>query len=204
MPITKILLLCSLPIIGGVIGWFTNFVAVKMLFHPREPRKILFFTFQGVFPKRQREIASKLAKVVARELLGNDEIKERLADPKNIETITNTVEERLLEYLSTTFPEKYPWVNLLFGDYIRGDMKSELMHEIDTMAPVMIQRYVNSLDETMDVEKIVEEKVNNFSVDKLEALMMGILNRELKFIERIGAVIGFLVGVFQMILMLFT
>jgi len=204
MPITKIIILCSLPIVGAVIGWFTNFLAVKMLFHPREPVKLLFFTVQGVFPKRQKAIASKLAKVVAQELLGNDEIKERLADPRNIATITKTVEEKLGDYLNNTFPEKYPWINLVFGDHIKTDVKNELMHEIDVMAPIMIKRYVSKLDETLDVESIVEEKVSNFSVEKLEEIMFGILNKELKFIERIGAVVGFVVGLVQMVLVLFT
>jgi len=54
------------------------------------------------------------------------------------------------------------------------------------------------------VESIVEEKVSNFSVEKLEEIMFGILNKELKFIERIGAVVGFVVGLVQMVLVLFT
>lgn len=46
-----ILRMTSVPLIGGFIGWLTNWVAIKMLFYPREPKKILFVTFQGIFPK---------------------------------------------------------------------------------------------------------------------------------------------------------
>lgn len=41
------------PVICALIGWFTNFLAVKMLFHPHKPIKIGPFTIQGIFPKRQ-------------------------------------------------------------------------------------------------------------------------------------------------------
>ncbi|MDA7501963.1 DUF445 family protein [Chitinophagales bacterium] len=200
MEISKLLVLLSLPIVGAVIGWFTNFLAVKMLFHPREPKKFLFFTFQGVFPKRQREIASRLAKVVAKELFSSDELKERLAEPKNIALITSSLEEKLNDYLVVRFPDKYPWVDLFFGDYIRGDMKGELMTEVNEMAPVMIKRYINQLDESIDVEQIVYDKVSNFSVKKLENMMQEILDKELGFIEKVGAVVGFIVGLVQMAL----
>jgi len=59
----------TLPFIAAIIGWFTNFLAVKMLFYPREKIKILFFELQGVFPKRQELLAVRIGKLVADDLL---------------------------------------------------------------------------------------------------------------------------------------
>ncbi|WP_301924367.1 DUF445 domain-containing protein, partial [Ferruginibacter sp.] len=50
-------------------GWVTTWIAIKMLFHPRRPIKILGLTIQGIFPKNQRLIAEKLGQVVGKELL---------------------------------------------------------------------------------------------------------------------------------------
>ena len=50
-------------------GWVTNWVAIKMLFHPRKPMKILGFTIQGVFPPNQQKIAETLGQIVGKELL---------------------------------------------------------------------------------------------------------------------------------------
>ena len=52
-----------LPIIAALIGWATNFVAIKMLFHPQDPKKILGITFQGVFLKT-KAIAERLGELV--------------------------------------------------------------------------------------------------------------------------------------------
>ena len=41
---------CLLPVIAAAIGWGTNYLAVRMLFHPREERCILGLRVQGVFP----------------------------------------------------------------------------------------------------------------------------------------------------------
>ena len=61
-------LLFLLPLIAALIGWMTNYIAVKMLFHPKEPKKIVGITFHGVFPKRQNVLAEKLGQLVADEL----------------------------------------------------------------------------------------------------------------------------------------
>ena len=57
-------------------GWVTTWIAIKMLFHPRRPIKILGLTIQGIFPKNQRIIAEKLGQVVGKELLSFDEIQQ--------------------------------------------------------------------------------------------------------------------------------
>ena len=58
-------ILILLPIIAALIGWLTNYLAVKMLFHPKLPLQVLGFSIQGVFPKRQKQLADKLGSLVA-------------------------------------------------------------------------------------------------------------------------------------------
>ncbi len=59
----------TLPFIAAFIGWFTNYLAVKMLFHPRKPIRFLGMTIQGIFPKRQELFAQKLGVLVSKELI---------------------------------------------------------------------------------------------------------------------------------------
>jgi hypothetical protein len=40
-------ILFLLPFIAALIGWMTNYIAVKMLFHPKEPKKFIGITFHG-------------------------------------------------------------------------------------------------------------------------------------------------------------
>ena len=58
----------ALPVIAAGIGWITNFLAVKMLFHPKSEVKLLGLRIQGVFPKRQAALAQKLGDIVSEEL----------------------------------------------------------------------------------------------------------------------------------------
>jgi uncharacterized membrane protein YheB (UPF0754 family) len=58
--------------------------------------------------------------------------------------------------------------------------------------------FVNHLEKNMDVEAVVREKVAAFSSDKLEEMLLGIMKREFRFIEWVGAVLGFLIGLTQL------
>ena len=69
-----------LPLIAALIGWATNYLAIKMLFHPHQPKKILGLTFHGVFPKRQSQIAEKLGKLVANELFSMRDVAQKIED----------------------------------------------------------------------------------------------------------------------------
>ena len=51
--------LLLIPIIGFFIGYFTNYIAIKMLFHPKKP----IFGFRGVIPKRRKIIAKKIGEI---------------------------------------------------------------------------------------------------------------------------------------------
>jgi len=48
-----------IPLIGAIIGLLTNWIAVKMLFHPRKE----IFGIQGVIPKRKKDIARRIGEI---------------------------------------------------------------------------------------------------------------------------------------------
>ena len=74
----QIWVLCLLPVVAAIIGYSTNYLAVKMLFHPRDKKRILFFDVQGIFPKRQEALGARLGEIVARELVSVDDISEKI------------------------------------------------------------------------------------------------------------------------------
>ena len=92
------MIIYSLPLVGALIGWFTNYLAVKMLFHPRDEKKILFLRIQGVFPKRQQALAHKVGMLVSSELISTGEIIEHLKEKAS--------SEAALDHLAWGGPQK--------------------------------------------------------------------------------------------------
>ena len=58
-----------LPLAGFFVGYITNFLALKLIFEPRQPINILGFEYQGLFIKRQMEFALSFAEVVSEKVL---------------------------------------------------------------------------------------------------------------------------------------
>ena len=168
-----------------------------MLFHPRNPVNILGITIQGIFPKRQAQFAQKLGALVATELLHFDEIAERLKDPEQLQALNPTIESHIDAFLRVRLKEKIPVVAMFIGDNTIGKLKEGMMDEINVLLPEIISQYAHGIGERIDIEKMVTEKVANFSSDKLENILQAIMKKEFRFVEILGGVVGFLIGLLQ-------
>ena len=62
----------------------------------------------------------------------------------------------------------------------------------------MIEEYVSDIVDTFDIQGIVEEKINNMAVRELEDLIMSVMKNELGMIVNLGAIIGFVLGLFNL------
>lgn len=193
-----------IPLISAFIGWFTNWVAIKMLFHPREPRKILGIRFQGIFPKRQQQFAEKLGRLVSAELLSFQDIEAKITDSKNISKVMPVIEGHIDEFLRKTLSEEFPMISMFIGDKTINNLKSVFMRRLEEIFPPTLKAYMGNLKEDLDLEKIVVEKVAGFSSDKLEAVLYQIMAREFRFVELIGAVLGFVIGLIQVLITVAT
>ena len=86
------------PIIGSVIGYCTNYIAVKMLFHPRNEVKIcghkVPFT-PGAIPKGKPRLAKSVGSIVANTLLTEEDIRQKILSPETEEAVVDKIMEEL-------------------------------------------------------------------------------------------------------------
>jgi uncharacterized membrane protein YheB (UPF0754 family) len=189
--------LLTIPIVSAFIGWVTNWVAIKMLFHPREPKKFLGITIQGIFPKRQIQFAEKLGKLVSAEFLSFNDIEEKISSPDNLKKIMPMIDNHVDDFLRNRLSIEMPVISMFIGDKTIEKLKGAFMKEIELLFPQVMKQFAGNLKTELDLEHIVTEKVTNFSSDKLEEVLYQIMAKEFRFVELIGAVIGFIIGVLQ-------
>jgi uncharacterized membrane protein YheB (UPF0754 family) len=191
--------LLIIPVISAFIGWVTNWIAIKMLFHPREPKKILGITFHGIFPKRQQQFAEKLGKLVSNEFLSFSDIEQKISDPHNLKKIMPMIENHIDDFLRNRLSNEMPVISMFIGDKTINKLKAAFMNEIEILFPQVMKQFAGNLKTELDLEHIVIKKVAGFSSDKLEEILYQIMSKEFRFVEVIGAVIGFIIGVVQVI-----
>lgn len=171
-----------------------------MLFHPREPKRILGVTFQGIFPKRQQQFAEKLGKLVSNEFLSFNDIEQKISNPENLKKIMPMIEKHIDDFLRLRLSDEMPVISMFIGDKTINKIKGALMEEIENLFPMVMKQYASNLKSELDLEHIVIIKVAGFSSDKLEEILYQIMSKEFRFVEIVGAVIGFLIGVVQIII----
>src|SRR6201992_2471624 len=108
--------LYTIPFISAFIHWLTIWMALKLLFHPRQPKKFLGLNLHGVFPKRQQQIAESLGRSVAQELLSFDDIEKTITNPENVARILPLAEEHIDHFLRVKLKESMPMVAMFIGD----------------------------------------------------------------------------------------
>lgn len=183
-----------LPIIGGLIGWVTNFVAIRMLFRPKRPVRVLGIPVQGVLPQRQSELAAVIAQTVENDLLPLGELLEsldlRAYSERIVEDVVAHVDERIQAQIPDIFP---PAMKRLVVAFARGMIEREAPRLIDGL----IDRLTKRLESDIHVGDFVRAKVEAFDVSELEAIAIKVARTELRMIEVLGAVLGGLIGLVQ-------
>ena len=89
---------------------------------------------------------------------------------------------------------------MFMGEKTINQLKGAFLMELESLFPVLMKSYMNKLEQDLDLEKIVTEKVAGFSSDKLEDILDQITKKEFKFLELVGAVFGFLIGLVQVLI----
>lgn len=187
------------PVVSGFIGWITTWLAVKMLFYPRRPINIGFYQIQGIFPKNKGKIAKKLGSVVQKDLINFTDIKNKLKDPDAIgnfgEEISIQVEKAIRDRI-----EANAIARSLVPEQLIQTIHKSITKEIENALPNVIDSSITKIEQKLDIEKIVTEKVENFSDQKLEDLLLAVTKKEFTFIEIVGGIFGFVIGIIQAVI----
>ncbi|WP_414053323.1 DUF445 domain-containing protein [Macrococcus equi] len=154
-------------LIGALIGGFTNYIAIKMLFRPFEPKflfgKQLPFT-PGLIPKRRNELSLKMGEMVTQHLLTPEVFKEKLMTPQTEGFIKDFVVRQVQtiktgEYSVDDFAKRFNIdVTALGNDKLR----LQLSQVIDDTVIARIDEPIETLL-PMDLRTKLDTQVNQLS-----------------------------------------
>lgn len=124
-------------LIGAVIGYITNWLAIKMLFRPREAKYIfgmkLPFT-PGLIPKEKSRIANKVGETVGTHLLNSDSLSKALKDDKIKAKFNEVAKEKINQVINSNSTLEESLKNTLGENYyaLKGNM-------IDNIAKTILE-----------------------------------------------------------------
>lgn len=194
------------PLICAAIGWFSTRLAVKMLFHPRQPVRVLFLSIQGVLPRRKEALAANLAEVVERELIcvGDIDIGTLLRDPALAGRLHGQVNAQVEKLLTEDLAKAVPMAGMFLTGPTLAKVKEVLVTGFERSLPELLTKASDEIEASLDVRRHVRERLGNFSTDKLEEILLATMRKEFRCIELAGGGLGFALGVFQAALFALT
>lgn len=158
------------------------------------------------------EIISKEAKIAVKEQVSNPLIKMFLND-NMIDNFIGPIENRVKVYIQTSGKE-----------VIKNAVESEIKNIENLRTPELLNKFnldeeklnniiknmydkflklgIDKLLENIDISRIVEEKINEMKIEDLEKLILKIMKKELNAIVNLGAFLGFLIGLLNIIFVL--
>lgn len=189
--------------VGALIGWFTNYLAIKLLFRPYKEMNFLFFKIQGLIPKRKNEIIENIADVVEQELISMTDIVEKFKNSEIDEEILNNLLDKIVgEKLKNSILEKNPLLKMFVNDSLMDKIKEYVKKSILENKEEIVEEIVKIVEEKINFKEIMLEKMENFSLKEIEDIILRVSKEELKHIEIIGGILGAVIAIFQFVLML--
>ncbi len=167
----KTLLLFALPpFLGAVIGWVTNALAIKMLFRPLEAKHLgrlrIPFT-PGILPRQRHQLARNIGRMVQRELITEDMLRDRLDDPgvqngiregiaRSTEQLLSMSPQQLWERLDRFFLTRFERdLSAVFEDVLSKTLDSPsfdavLSRLLEALASPLLERPVGDMLHGLD------------------------------------------------------
>lgn len=147
------------PLVGAVIGYITNWIAVKMLFKPSKAIYIGKFKLPftpGIIPKNQERLAVGISTTIANSLLNEDILKENLLS----EDIKDQISESIDNFLNSNETSPVSLIDLIN----KTEHSEELNQTIDNLVTTITNSILSTIKEanlaqtiSTEVEKAVED-----------------------------------------------
>lgn len=183
-----------LPVSGFAVGYATNWVALKMIFEPKEPMKIGPFTVQGLFHKRQQEVADVFAMMVAEQVINADNIIASVTGGAGGETVRGIVGRHVDALVSTH--ESHPMVAMAMtaagidGQTLRIELQARVYEELPKPGGLL---YVFA-DKAVDVQDMLFTRMKVLDPRSFESLLRPAFQQDEWKLILAGGILGLLAG----------
>jgi uncharacterized membrane protein YheB (UPF0754 family) len=186
-----------LPAAGFLVGYLTNWIAIKLVFSPREPLTLGPMTVQGLFHKRQNEVAEAFGRTVATRVLNADNIVSTVMEGDGAKRMNEIVEHRMSELIAKY--EAHPMAKLVLPESERAAVRAELLERIKTEWPKPGGFFHTFAGESVDLRGELERRMKSLDRESYEGVLRPAFQQDEWKLIAAGAVLGTLAGVIQLV-----
>lgn len=187
-----------MPLVGGIVGLGTNYLALQMIFRPIEPKKYAgLVTYQGMFPSRQAEIAADYGRIAEREILTPANLLRIITEGEAGTKIARLVLTKVSERVEQAKPMVEMMVQTEVTDEQLEAVKWMVVQRVGQAVPELQPEVEAYLEKRLGVSDLVETKLARMPKLEFERLLRGIFEQDEWILIVIGGALGAGVGLLQ-------
>jgi len=171
----------TLPVAGALVGYVTNWIAIKLLFEPAEPVNIgNLFVLQGLFESRQIEVSDEFGDFMSKRVLNSQSLLRDLSEGGS--------EGDLFKFLRRHLP--YP---------IPEHILTAAVAAIDDIArnPAKYPEVHAYVSQQLDIEDTLSRRLKKLSPTQFEDLLHPVFQEDEIILIGTGGVLGLAAGALQ-------
>lgn len=186
-----------LPVAGLIVGYATNWLALKLIFSPQKPIRIGKFVIQGLFIKRQKEVAVEYAKIISIRILTAENVYDNILYGKASDRLSEIVQfhiQKIVDQVGDNYGNVMEVMSKKRIDVIRNIVAFHFDYDF----PIIIRKIYDYTEEALDIENTLRDKMSGLAPDEFQSFLRPVFQEdELKLIL-VGAFLGFVAGLVQL------
>jgi uncharacterized membrane protein YheB (UPF0754 family) len=193
----------TVPLVGVLVGYYTNWLALKMIFRPLREKKILgLVKYQGLFLKRQKEVSKEYADIVANKILSPHQVLENFIYGRAAEAFFGVIQSNVIRALAKLEGVAQPILSFAVGSERYEALKELIIRRINEAVPKYATKVEGYLGQAMDLERTLYERLSNLPPEDFEELLRTAFQEDEWILIMVGSALGFGVGLVQMLFIL--
>lgn len=187
-----------MPIVGAIVGLGTNYLAIQMIFRPHERRRYLgVFPYQGLFPKRQPEIARDYGITTAREVITPRNIIELVIAGEGGQKLMAEVSELVSQRIRAEWAKLEGSVPIKVTEAQLTELQALITARVLALGVKLRPEVEALLEKKLDVRATVEQRLAGLSKPEFERMLRGVFQEDELTLVLVGGVLGAAVGALQ-------
>ncbi len=188
-----------LPLAGAGVGYLTNYIAIKMIFSPVHERKIGPLRIQGLFIKRQEESVETYAAIVAREVMTVENVARHLLYGPKSDRTRKMIRDSLRPEVDRSVGLAEPLVRAIAGDERYEAIKYSMSTEpVDYAYDLLKDRQLNE-ERSVRMEQLIAEEMKKLPPEEYVKMLRPAFEEDEWLLIAVGAVLGFVAGWLQLL-----
>ncbi len=188
-----------LPLFGAFTGWFTDWLALKLIFYPKQPRGFGWLRWQGLFLARRERVTERYAALIAQELITPHNLFEALLHGPLADRVFAMVQRHVQRAVDAQTGVARPLVVLAVGSSHYQDIKRAVAEQVMERLPTTLAYVEDYTAEALDIKATLVRKMRQLTDEEFEQLIRPAFQADEWILITVGAVLGFSMGELQVL-----